>query len=730
MREAPMAETSEFQLEHDLDAWWDLATANGHSLADPEPIRPDIATVRYLSAYHNAPNPDPAFVRGLKDELMKRSSVPNGVTSMPVTFSANSSQSSVATRVRNTFWPEQRRRLWGLIEFASAAALILAFLGAAFVGGPFNDLLSLWPQTAKQTEGGLTGMYRGNAARTGVVPGPGPEERPELLWSRTFEEFNIDGLAPDPNELVTTSGDRIYLAQSMKGQVIALDAATGNTIWTAPVTGGFFDSIPAIGNGLVYVAVQGGQAPSDFTIVALDAATGTERWRFQALVYSFPALSGDTVFVTEVDGRLLAINALTGQERWRLDLPRESTRVPQDDRWYGGGSPAVSQGVVYAPNHQGTLFAVDAKDGHELWRYKTDGNAVTTPAIEDATAYFTAYQTERANPAQHGWVYAVDTKTGKERWRLNADDHSRSAPVVADGLVILGRTSGTHPTDASVTALDASDGHLAWTYQPGGPLTSNLTYAQGVVYGTSDLGWIFALDARGGALIWRADTGHSFIQTPTVADGLMIVPESGGTIYAYGGTDAGSDTGANPGLPTCQLPQRLRPSEAILTPTATLPTLIPGRDHGGGYGYMPQILASEIPQGKAANSEAVAGILETIKDMAACDQPEVRGELYRFYTDNYFRRPSIRGLIRGLYKPRGPRDTWGIYYSDYKPRISFDDARELPDGRVGVLFKTGDSTGWYVIFVEQDGRWLIDERYDVVPGPATPIASPEASPNG
>jgi eukaryotic-like serine/threonine-protein kinase len=549
-----MAETSDFQLEQDLDAWWDRATANGHSLADPEPIRTDIATVRYLSSHHIAPNPDPAFVRGLKEELLKRSLVPNGVTTMPVTFSANSAQSSVTTRVRNTFWPEQRRRLWGLIEFATAAVLILAFLGTAFGGGPFNDLHSLWPQTTKQTDDGPTGMYRGNAARTGVSTDPGPIGQPELKWKQQYHPTGYFGY----RGTVIVAGNRLYLSQDHDGKVISLDATTGNLIWSANV-GTIADCPPAVGNGLVYVSTAGPDKPDGGRgyLFALDEETGTERWRYETggCTNSSPAIDGNTVYIAAIDGTLHAVDAVSGQGRWHVELASESTMAP-GDRWAGGrSSPAVSDGAVYVATYGSTLFAIDAHDGHELWRFQTDGDAVYTPAIVDGTAYFTAFHTNGTSPASHGWVYAVEAATGKERWRVDAVNQSQSAPVVADGLIFLGSTGEADVTDSSFTALDAQDGHTVWSYNTPGIFTSNLTYANGVVYGTNDDGGIYALDAQSGDLIWRANVirnptsdanGYSLLLAPTVAEDLVIVPMTDGTIYAFGGGKSEATPAASP----------------------------------------------------------------------------------------------------------------------------------------------------------------------------------------
>jgi outer membrane protein assembly factor BamB len=710
-----MAETSEFQLEHDLDAWWDRATANGHSLADPEPLRADIATVRYLSSHHIVPNPDPAFVRVLKDELMKRSVVPNGVTTMPVTFSANGAQSSVATRVRNTFWPEQRRRLWGLIELATAAVLILAFLGTAFGGGPFNDLHSLWPQTTKQTEGDPTGMYRGNAARTGVSSDSGPRGQPALQWKQRFH-------SPGNQEAAVAEDGRIYLAQDQRGEVIAVDTATGKLIWTAKV-GKIAGSAPAVGDDTVYVATAGKHITNggdEGYLVALDAATGAEKWRYQTggSANSSPAIDGDTVYVTTVDQILVAADAQSGQEKWRVELPHH----PADPTYAGVlaqavASATVANGVVYVSNFDGILFAIDATDGHELWRFQTLGNVVYTPAIVDSAAYFTAAKTSETSPGKGGWVYAVDTATGTERWSIEAVGLSHSAPAVAEDLVFLGSTGAgdVNATNASFTALDARDGHTVWTHETGSLFTSNLTYAQGVVYATTSFGGIFALDAQSGDQIWRADvnpapTNNQFyvpLLELSVTDGLVIVPAADGAVYAIGNALPGATPGEIPGtllISACIPPRTLPSIEIAGTPSATL---ISGRESESGG--LPEILPNEIPHGDSPSTVDSEGIQETLSGMAACDGDWEA--LLSYYSDDFLRRAWIGSQSGhgGYYAGAG-----AIHDAYSKPVPGFVDARVLPDGRIGVVFHTNDLDGWFVIFAEQDGRWLIDERYRIV----------------
>jgi outer membrane protein assembly factor BamB len=699
-----MAEFSEYRLDRDLDTWWNRLTAHEASPPEPEPLRADIATVRYLDSHHTAPNPDPAFVRNLKTELMAQAKTSAAVTATPTAFAP-----TAPARVRPIFWREQRQRIWGLIELTAVAALILMFLGAASGDGPFGGLNSVWQQPDEGS--GEVGMYRGNAARTGVASDPGPSRVPELKWKQRFHaigNFGYRGVA-------VVAGERIYLSQDQRGEVVSVDAATGKLIWTATV-GKIADCPPAVGNGFVFVATAGPDQEGDGPgyLVALDAQTGAERWRYETggCTNSSPAISDQTVYVNAAGETLRAVNAQTGREQWRSDLSLKEGAT--GDRTVFGirASPAVAQAVVYTGNEHGTLIALDALDGHELWRFQSDGNVIYTPAIVDGTAYFTAFKTNEFNPARYGWVYAVDAASGQKRWSVEAVDQSQSAPAVADGLIFLGSTGEADVTDSSFTALDAKTGDRVWTYPTSGLFTSNLIYADGTVYGTSDLGGVFALDPRSGDLIWRADTSKSLILAPSVIDGLVIVPATDGTIFAIGSAQTGATPPADPsetynvsGLSICNPPRSIPTREIPGTPTATL---FPGRDRV--QGEQPQVLISEAPEGSPASNEAVAGILKTMQGMADCDRPLEERTLRGFVTDDFLRRNWVTDweifcCMTGA---------WQVHDSDSGPATTFDDARVLPDGRVGITLMTSDTTGFYVIFAEINGDWLIDERYDIV----------------
>ena len=71
-------------------------------------------------------------------------------------------------------------------------------------------------------------------------------------------------------------------------------------IWTYQ-TGDQVTSSPAVAEGVVFIGSFDGY------IYGLDAATGDERWRFQAgPILSSPSFVDDVIYFGSADGRLLA----------------------------------------------------------------------------------------------------------------------------------------------------------------------------------------------------------------------------------------------------------------------------------------------------------------------------------------------------------------------------------------------------------------------------------------
>ncbi|MDP9364952.1 MAG: cupredoxin domain-containing protein, partial [Chloroflexota bacterium] len=138
------------------------------------------------------------------------------------------------------------------------------------------------------------------------------------------------------------------------------------------------------------------------------------------------------------------------------------------------------------------------------------------------------------------------------------------------------------------------------------------------------------------------------------------------------------------------------------------------------YGIL-EVREEQLPAGEPAPPDAVAGIEATIAELAACTEAGRFDVQVSLFTDDYFRRPEVRGG-EGVGFPALPRTVREARQATVR------DARLLPDGRVGAIVE-GPGFGPSFIVVDRDGRWLIDEGVVVTPAWIVEGGSPPAGGN-
>ncbi|HJP74608.1 MAG TPA: PQQ-binding-like beta-propeller repeat protein [Pseudonocardiaceae bacterium] len=189
-------------------------------------------------------------------------------------------------------------------------------------------------------------------------------------------------------------------------------------------------------------------------------------------------------------------------------------------------SLAARRGALYAgsnANGSGALYAFDARNGSQRWRYSADNlffaNAPTEyrpPICTDDTIYATSGGSSAA-------LHAVDAATGKLRWRYAAP--ISPAAATADGIF-----AGT--SDA-LLALDPGTGHQRWTVTTLGTC-GQPAVANGIVHAADSSGAVVAVDAASGVQRWRyqcTETGTTRLpdlsySPPLIANGLVCVSVS------------------------------------------------------------------------------------------------------------------------------------------------------------------------------------------------------------
>jgi quinohemoprotein ethanol dehydrogenase len=133
-------------------------------------------------------------------------------------------------------------------------------------------------------------------------------------------------------------------------------------------------------------------------------------------------------------------------------------------------SPIVVDGTMYLTGPQSQVYALDARNGQEKWKY--------TPNIDVLGLPLCCGQVNRGVAVADGLVFvgqvdakltALDENTGEVVWSVQVDDpragySETMAPVYYDGLVYIGVSGAEYEIRGHVTAYDAKTGDQVWRF--------------------------------------------------------------------------------------------------------------------------------------------------------------------------------------------------------------------------------------------------------------------------
>ena len=280
--------------------------------------------------------------------------------------------------------------------------------------------------------------------------------------------YTLGGVSDFPPAV---AGELLY-AVTRDGRVIALDRQSGQEEWIYN-TQDLLLGTPAVHDGVLYTASDG--------VYALDALTGELLWTHQTeggrtitpLVYS-----EGIVAVLSEGNHLNLVDAVKGKRRLTTGL------------WFGGiGAPLILEDTVVVTGDRGIAQTVDlhARDipmekalrfwWTKLWIYKSAprppdpvGYSWHHRGIGGLSADIVAAGNGRLffviKHADHiGEVVALDASSGHELWRLQGVPISQSVVLSGDYLI-----AGTQ--DGWLHGLDASSGEGVWSFSVDFPVSA------------------------------------------------------------------------------------------------------------------------------------------------------------------------------------------------------------------------------------------------------------------
>jgi quinohemoprotein ethanol dehydrogenase len=272
-----------------------------------------------------------------------------------------------------------------------------------------------------------------------------------------------------------------------------------------------FEADPVVVDGVMYIPT------GNDDIFALDAKTGKKIWEWDSDIPQVNdliccgwdnrgvAVGDGRVYTGLLDGSFVALDQTSGKLLWRTQLEdyHDGYSLTGAYRYYDGlvftGISGAEKGI------RGRMTALDAKDGHEVWRFYTipgpgDVGGDTWPSATDPDP-------EKASAFTHG---------GASIWQ---------APTIDPDLGMLYFTTGNAGPDydgemrpgdnlfsASFVALDYKTGQYKWHFQqvhhdiwdfdaPSPTVLFEQTYG-GVqrkgIYQAGKTGWVYYLDRTNG----------------------------------------------------------------------------------------------------------------------------------------------------------------------------------------------------------------------------------------
>ena len=298
--------------------------------------------------------------------------------------------------------------------------------------------------------------------------------------------------------------DKVFVGDDL-GRLTAYALKNGKKLWSFQ-SGKRIVGTPAVSEGIVVFG------SANCKIYGLDAQNGNLLWTVEAAepVLGAVTIENGIAYIGASDHTFRAVNIRTGEVKWAF----------AGVRGYIETKPLVTDNKVIFGAWDNTLYALNKADGKELWKW-TGGltrmhfsPAAVWPVAADGKVFITDPQ--RA-------MTAIDIETGNTVWRTFqsmvretiglSEDKERIYSKTMNDSIVCYSTKGNQPHK-----LWASNVGFDYEHAPSMQVEKN-----GVVFGSTKEGLIFALEAATGEVLWKHKTGNSLISTVVPLDNNRVL---------------------------------------------------------------------------------------------------------------------------------------------------------------------------------------------------------------
>ena len=327
-----------------------------------------------------------------------------------------------------------------------------------------------------------------------------------------------DGIKRGAQQLRPAVRDGVIYAADYKGELTAVDAASGKRLWQLktelPFSGG-----PGVSDELALVGTQDGE------VHAFLRDTGTPAWiaRVSSEVLAAPIESEGVVVVRCIDGRSFGLDARNGRRIWVYDrsVPLLTLR--------GNSTPLVRAGTVYLGYDGGELVALRLDDGTLVWEQDvaTSEGRTELDRLADIDGQMVYVASDLLVSSFKNRMVSVAADSGRLLW---FKDVSSASGVSVDRVNMALTDTLSH-----VWVMDRRNGSTLWKQDQleNRGVTRPAIYGNFVVAGDAE-GYLHWMNLDDGQFAARVKAGgKGFADGPLVVGDMLVVQTNKGELLAY-----------------------------------------------------------------------------------------------------------------------------------------------------------------------------------------------------
>ncbi len=260
-----------------------------------------------------------------------------------------------------------------------------------------------------------------------------------------------------------------------------------------------------------------------------------------------PSVLANRVYAADGYGVVEARDRFSGKRVWRSEIyPYNMARggrfsglagfnfFDRTDPSFVGGGVGAGGGMVLIGTTGGTVVALSATDGRELWRAYLGSEVLSQPAFGDDAVFAQTID---------GRLLALEADDGSVRWSFDIQVpvltlRGTASPVFEDGVVYAGFANGT------VSAIRTANGEPIWEHRvmlPEGrseldrivDVDGSPLLAGPLVYAVAYQGQVKALRRADGNALWQLDhsshldlaVGYGHVYVVDETDAIIAIDE-------------------------------------------------------------------------------------------------------------------------------------------------------------------------------------------------------------